>query len=149
VSHQLPDNSKFSFRAETSLEPLDVQEQAVNNIVAPPPVAAATAAAPLAAVECVETSHAQVFDIAIDAENTEADIADELRRQLARASLLSRLTQALSRSLDPAEVLRTAVSELGAHLEIDRCSLMMLDEEAAGATHARAIHHAGRAEFSC
>lgn len=65
----------------------------------------------------------------LEAEDSEASIADELRRQLARASLLSRLTQALSRSLDPAEVLRTAVRELGAHLEIDRCSLMMLDEE--------------------
>ncbi len=59
----------------------------------------------------------------------DAHIADELRQQLARASLLSRLTAALSRSLDPAEVLRTAVCELGAHLGVDRCTLMMHDEK--------------------
>lgn len=50
----------------------------------------------------------------------EAMVAEQLRRQLARASLLARLTQALSRSLDLSEMLHTATHELGSALDASR-----------------------------
>ncbi|MGH9901154.1 MAG: PAS domain-containing protein, partial [Pyrinomonadaceae bacterium] len=56
--------------------------------------------------------------------------ADELAEQAEREAIINRLTRAVRRSLDPAEVFSTAVNELGSHLNIDRCVLYVLDREA-------------------
>lgn len=63
-------------------------------------------------------------------EETLATLSEQLHRQLACANLLSRLTQALSRSLNPTQVLRTVVRELGTHLGVDRCTLLIHDRDA-------------------
>jgi PAS domain S-box-containing protein len=56
--------------------------------------------------------------------------AETLAQQAEREALINRITLAVRRSLDPAEVFRTAVSEVGSHLGVDRCVLFMLDREA-------------------
>ncbi|HVF48639.1 MAG TPA: PAS domain S-box protein, partial [Pyrinomonadaceae bacterium] len=56
--------------------------------------------------------------------------ADSLAQQAEREALINRISRAVRRSLDPAEVFRTAVAELGSHLDVDRCVLFMLDREA-------------------
>ena len=45
-------------------------------------------------------------------------------------ALLNRIASVAHRALDPAEVFRTAVTELGSYLEVDRCTLYMRDHEA-------------------
>lgn len=54
----------------------------------------------------------------------------EQQQQAERVALINRISQAVRRTLDPSEVFETAVRELGAHLEVDRCSLFMKDEKA-------------------
>lgn len=55
--------------------------------------------------------------------------AEALAAQVEREALINRITSAVRHSLDPAEVFRTAVNELGSHLDVDRCALFMLDRE--------------------
>ncbi|HYN86783.1 MAG TPA: PAS domain S-box protein, partial [Pyrinomonadaceae bacterium] len=56
--------------------------------------------------------------------------ADALAQQVEREALINRITLAVRRSLDPAEVFRTAVEEMGVHMGADRCTLFVVDKEA-------------------
>ncbi|HEX8773551.1 MAG TPA: PAS domain S-box protein [Pyrinomonadaceae bacterium] len=53
-----------------------------------------------------------------------------LAQQVKREALINRISGAVRHSLDPAEVFRSAVEELGKHLGVDRCSLFRFDIEA-------------------
>jgi PAS domain S-box-containing protein len=53
-----------------------------------------------------------------------------LAHQVKREALINRISGAVRHSLDPAEVFRSAVEELGRHLSVDRCSLFRFDIEA-------------------
>jgi PAS domain S-box-containing protein len=53
----------------------------------------------------------------------------EMKQQAERAALTSRISLAVRRTLDVSEVFQTAVRELGAHLEVDRCSLFVIDQK--------------------
>lgn len=76
-----------------------------------------------------------------DRDITERKLAEEaLSQQAERAALTNRISQAVRRTLDVSEVFQTAVRELGAHLEVDRCSLFMKDEEAGRVTNAAEYH---------
>ncbi|HMF55914.1 MAG TPA: PAS domain S-box protein, partial [Pyrinomonadaceae bacterium] len=48
-----------------------------------------------------------------------------LAQQAVREALINRISSAVRRTLNPVEVFRTAVRELGSHLEVDRCSIFM------------------------
>ena len=50
-----------------------------------------------------------------------------LSRQARREAISHRISQAIRCSLDSSEVFKTAVRELGIHLDVDRCSLFMKD----------------------
>ncbi|HEV2705068.1 MAG TPA: PAS domain S-box protein [Pyrinomonadaceae bacterium] len=56
--------------------------------------------------------------------------ADALAELAEREALINRITSALRSTLDPAEVFRNAVEEMGVHLAVDRCILFMIDREA-------------------
>jgi PAS domain S-box-containing protein len=58
------------------------------------------------------------------------DRADALAELAEREALINRITRALRGTLDPAEVFRKAVEEMGIHLAVDRCILFMIDREA-------------------
>lgn len=76
-----------------------------------------------------------------DRDITERKLAEEaLEQQVERAALINRISQAVRRTLDVSEVFQTAVRELGAHLEVDRCSLFMKDEKAGRVTNAAEYH---------
>ncbi|HEY0005417.1 MAG TPA: PAS domain S-box protein [Pyrinomonadaceae bacterium] len=75
--------------------------------------------------------------------------AEALKQQAEREALANRISSAVRRSLDAGEVFRTAVREIGMHLNVDRCSLFMLDEGAGVARnvaeyHAQGVRAAGR-----
>jgi PAS domain S-box-containing protein len=62
---------------------------------------------------------------------TERKRADQaLAQQVKREALINRISGAVRHSLDPVEVFRSAVEELGQHLNVDRCSLFRVDAEA-------------------
>ena len=67
----------------------------------------------------------QVQDIT---ERKGAEVA--LAQQVKREALINRISSAVHRSLDPTEVFRTAVNELGSHLGADRCVMFMQDKGA-------------------
>ncbi|MDX6445817.1 MAG: hypothetical protein QOH71_2891 [Blastocatellia bacterium] len=76
-----------------------------------------------------------------DRDITERKLAEEaLSQQAERAALTNRISQAVRRTLDVSEVFETAVRELGVHLEVDRCSLFMKDEQAGKITNAAEYH---------
>ncbi len=76
-----------------------------------------------------------------DRDITERKLAEEaLSQQADRAELINRISQAVRRTLDVSEVFQTAVRELGAHLDVDRCSLFMKDELAGRVTNAAEYH---------
>jgi PAS domain S-box-containing protein len=76
-----------------------------------------------------------------DRDITERKLAeDALAQQAERAALTNRISQAVRRTLDVSEVFETAVRELGAHLEVDRCSLFMKDETAGRVTNTAEYH---------
>ncbi|MDX6383501.1 MAG: hypothetical protein QOK48_1074 [Blastocatellia bacterium] len=76
-----------------------------------------------------------------DRDITERKLAEEaLSQQVERAAVTNRISQAVRRTLDVSEVFETAVHELGAHLEVDRCSLFMKDEQAGKITNAAEYH---------
>jgi PAS domain S-box-containing protein len=76
-----------------------------------------------------------------DRDITERKLAENaLAQQAERAALTNRISQAVRRTLDVSEVFETAVRELGAHLEVDRCSLFMKDETAGRVTNAAEYH---------
>lgn len=64
----------------------------------------------------------------------------EMKQQARRASLTNTISQAVRRTLDVSDVFKTAVRELGQHLEVDRCSLFMKDEQAGRVTNAAEYH---------
>ena len=73
---------------------------------------------------------------------TERKRAEEaLAQQARREILINRISSAVHRSLDPTEVFRTAVHELGSHLGADRCLLFMIDR-GAGLVRTVAEYHA-------
>jgi PAS domain S-box-containing protein len=78
---------------------------------------------------------------------TQRDITDRKRveealtEQAAREALINRISNDVRRSLDPVEIFRTAVLELGEHIGVDRCSLFMKDAKA-GVVRNMAEYHA-------
>jgi len=76
-----------------------------------------------------------------DRDITERKLAEQaLSQQADRAALTNRISQAVRRTLEVSEVFETAVRELGVHLEVDRCSLFMKDEQAGKITNAAEYH---------
>jgi PAS domain S-box-containing protein len=72
---------------------------------------------------------------------TERRLAEEaLSQQAEREAMTNRISQAVRRSLDLGEVFHTAVSELGAHLEVDRCSLFMRNDKSGVVTNVAEFH---------
>ena len=67
-------------------------------------------------------------------------VENVLARQADRAALINRISQAVRRTLDVKEVFNTAVRELGVHLQVDRCSLFMKDEQASRVINAAEYH---------
>jgi PAS domain S-box-containing protein len=67
---------------------------------------------------------------------------EELAQQAEREALTHRIAQAVRHSLDPSEIFSTAVNELGAILNVDRCSLFMKDESKNRAVQVAEYHAA-------
>ncbi len=90
------------------------------------------------------------FVAGVGVDITERRSAQEaLAQQAEREALTHRISHAVRRSLDSSEIFRTAVCELGSHLNVDRCSLFMKDERAKRAVnvaeyHAPEVEPAGR-----
>lgn len=61
---------------------------------------------------------------------SDADTEPTAREMQSREVVINRITRAVRRSLDPLEVFRTAVVELGSHLKVDRCVLHLIDRRA-------------------
>ncbi|HEX8709204.1 MAG TPA: PAS domain S-box protein [Pyrinomonadaceae bacterium] len=62
---------------------------------------------------------------------TERKRAEErIEQQAEREAVINRISRAVRRSLNPAEVFSAAVQELGSYLSVDRCALFMKDEQA-------------------
>jgi len=68
------------------------------------------------------------------------DAEQALAQQVERAALITRISQAVRRSLDVSEVFETAVRELGEHLGVDRCSLFIKDDQAGRVTNVAEYH---------
>jgi PAS domain S-box-containing protein len=68
---------------------------------------------------------------------------DALAQQAEREAMSHRISQAIRCSLDSHEIYRTAVRELGLHLNVDRCSLFMRDDRARSATNVAEYHAEG------
>jgi PAS domain S-box-containing protein len=68
---------------------------------------------------------------------------EALEEQVEREAVINRISIAVRRSLDPVEVFRTAVRELGSYLSVDRCSIYMKDEEAGRVRMAAEYHVPG------
>ena len=65
---------------------------------------------------------------------------EALAQQAEREAITRRISQAIRCSLDSAEIFRTAVTELGTYLNVDRCSLYMKDERAQRAMNVAEYH---------
>ncbi|MGB9181058.1 MAG: PAS domain S-box protein, partial [Pyrinomonadaceae bacterium] len=75
---------------------------------------------------------------------TERKRADEaIAQQAEREALINHISSVVRCSLDTAEVFRTAVEELGSHLNVDRCSIFMRDEQAGVARNVAEFHLPG------
>ena len=75
---------------------------------------------------------------------TERRLAEEaLAQQAQREAMSHRISQAIRCSLDSHEIYRTAVRELGSHLDVDRCSLYMRDDRGRCATNVAEYHSVG------
>jgi PAS domain S-box-containing protein len=66
-----------------------------------------------------------------------------LAQQAQREEMTHRISQAIRCSLDSHEIYQTAVRELGAYLEVDRCSLFMRDDRAQSAKNVAEYHVEG------
>lgn len=66
-----------------------------------------------------------------------------LAHQAEREAMINRISGAVRYSLDLTEVFRTAVSELGSYLNVDRCTLFMNDDEAMVARNMAEYHATG------
>jgi len=75
--------------------------------------------------------------------------SEALAQQAEREAMVNRMSSAVRRSLDLTEIFRTAVTELGSYLGVDRCTIFMSDEEAGLARnvaeyHSTGVHPVGR-----
>ena len=66
-----------------------------------------------------------------------------LAQQAQREAMTHRISQAIRYSLEPREIYKTAVRELGSYLNVDRCSLYMKDDRAKCATKVAEYHSEG------
>jgi PAS domain S-box-containing protein len=66
-----------------------------------------------------------------------------LAQQAQREAMTHRISQAIRCSLDPLEIYRTAVNELGSYLNVDRCSLFMKDNRRQCVTNVAEYHAEG------
>ena len=66
-----------------------------------------------------------------------------LAQQAQREAMTHRISQAIRCSLDSREIYQTAVRELGAYLDVDRCSLFMRDDRAGCARNVAEYHAEG------
>jgi PAS domain S-box-containing protein len=66
-----------------------------------------------------------------------------LAQQAEREGLTHRISQAVRRSLDVSEIFSTAVTELGSHLHVDRCSLYLKNDRENRAVNVAEYHVAG------
>lgn len=69
--------------------------------------------------------------------------SETLAQQVEREALINRISRAMRRSLDVKEIFRTAVSELGTYLNLDRCTLYMTDDEVGLARNMAEYHAPG------
>jgi PAS domain S-box-containing protein len=68
---------------------------------------------------------------------------EALAQQSEREAMTHRISQAIRCSLESSEIFRTAVHELGAYLNADRCSLFIRDEKGHRATNVAEYHAPG------
>jgi len=68
---------------------------------------------------------------------------EALAQQAQREAMSHRISQAIRCSLDSQEIFDTAVRELGAYLNVDRCSLFMRDDRGVRATNVAEYHSTG------
>jgi PAS domain S-box-containing protein len=68
---------------------------------------------------------------------------EALAQQSQREAMSHRISQAIRCSLDSSEIFRTAVQELGSHLNADRCSLFIKNQTGNRATNVAEYHAAG------
>jgi PAS domain S-box-containing protein len=66
-----------------------------------------------------------------------------LAQQAQREAMTHRISQAVRCSLDPLEIYKTAVRELGSYLNVDRCSLFMRDDRRKCVTNVAEYHAEG------
>ena len=66
-----------------------------------------------------------------------------LAQQAQREAMTHRISQAIRCSLDPLEIYKTAVRELGSYLNVDRCSLFMRDDRRKCVTNVAEYHAEG------
>ncbi|MBV9959036.1 MAG: GAF domain-containing protein, partial [Acidobacteria bacterium] len=69
--------------------------------------------------------------------------SEALAQQVEREAMINRISGAVRRSLDLAEVFRTAVGEIGSYLNVDRCTLFMSDEQSGLARNMAEYHAPG------
>ncbi len=92
----------------------------------------------------ITDSSGRRFVAGVGVDITERRLAqDALAQQAEREAVTHRISQAVRRSLDSAEVFRTAVRELGSHLNVDRCSLFIKDERVKRAVNVAEYHDPG------
>jgi PAS domain S-box-containing protein len=68
---------------------------------------------------------------------------EALAQQAQREAMTHRISQAIRCSLDSHEIYQTAVRELGAYLDVDRCSLYMRDDRSNSALNVAEYHSEG------
>src|ERR1044071_2778985 len=68
---------------------------------------------------------------------------DALAQQAQREAMTHRISQAIRCSLESHEIFETAVNELGAYLNVDRCSLFMRDDRGVRAMNVAEYHSTG------
>src|SRR5687767_3501762 len=68
---------------------------------------------------------------------------EALAQQAQREAMTHRISQAIRCSLDSHEIYKTAVRELGAYLDVDRCSLFMRDDRSNSALNVAEYHRVG------
>jgi PAS domain S-box-containing protein len=68
---------------------------------------------------------------------------EALAQQAQREAMSHRISQAIRCSLDSQEIFETAVRELGAHLNVDRCSLFKRDDRGVRAVNVAEYHSTG------
>lgn len=84
------------------------------------------------------------FVAGVGVDITERRSAEEaLAQQAQREAMINRISQAIRCSLNSSEIFQTAVRELGAYLNVDRCSLFMKDDGAKHVMNVAEYHASG------